>query len=352
MKVGIIATSRFPMRQPFPGGLEAHADLLRRSLVARGHDVTVFAGRESDPSIGVVALSDRPPPFSEAGRQDVSSAPGAFLDEHHAYLDLMTRISDYDLDVVHNNSLHYLPIAMAAASPPMVTTLHCPPTPWLESAIDLAWGRVRPRLVSVSDHNAAAWPRGVDTVIPNGIDLTAWPMGQGDGGYAVWTGRFVAEKAPHLAIRAARAAGIELVLAGPRHDREYFDTCIAPELGHDVVYAGHLDGASTAALVGRARVALATPMWDEPFGLVVAEATACGTPVAAFGTGALPGLVDGDTGRLAPPGDVAGLARCITEARDLDRSRCRRHAERWFDAEVMVDRYLDEYDLARGRATP
>jgi glycosyltransferase involved in cell wall biosynthesis len=277
----------------------------------------------------------------------------AFMDEHHAYLSLMVGIDECGYDVVHNNCLHYLPVAMApAVRTPMLTTLHSPPTPWLESAIAVAAPRA-PRIAwaSVSRANASAWAHLARPcrVIPNGVSLEAWRYrARARRGGAVWSGRLVPEKGAHLAIEAARLAGIELTIAGPIDDREYFERCLAAA-GPGVAYAGHLDSAALAGLVGDSDVALVTPCWEEPFGLVAIEALACGTPVAAFARGALPEILDSRTGTLARPDDAADLARRIELARGLSRAACRRRAERRFSVEAMTDRYLDAYRSLSGR---
>ncbi|MBA3606749.1 MAG: glycosyltransferase, partial [Acidimicrobiia bacterium] len=156
---------------------------------------------------------------------------------------------------------------------------------------------------------------------------------------AVWSGRLVAEKAPHLAIDAARMAGVPLRLLGPIHDAAYFRLCVEPRLGGDVEYGGHVSVPELAVAIGEASVAVVTPAWDEPFGLVVAEALACGTPVAGFARGALPELLDASTGALAPADDVEGLAAAIATAATLSRHDCRRRAERLFAVDRMVDDY-------------
>ena len=106
-----------------------------------------------------------------------------------------------------------------------------------------------------------------------------------------------------------------------------------------MTYLGHLDHRRLAHAVGQAAVALCTPRWEEPYGLVVAEALACGTPVAGFARGALPDITDPRSGRLAPADDVEALARIIPEAGRLSRADCRHRAEVFCDARVMVDRY-------------
>jgi len=179
--------------------------------------------------------------------------------------------------------------------------------------------------------------------VRNGVDTDLWTPGPG-GDRAVWSGRLVPEKAPHLAIDAARRAGLSLDLAGPAFDEEYVQREIEPRLGDDVRLAGHLRQQELCDLVGRARVAIVTPDWDEPYGLVAAEAMACGTPVAAVRRGAMGEVVDGDTGRLAEPGDAEGLARAVTEASRLDRSGVRESACRRFGLTRMVDDYERLYE--------
>jgi glycosyltransferase involved in cell wall biosynthesis len=224
---------------------------------------------------------------------------------------------------------------------PVLTTLHTPPLWWLESAVRLDGGTSS--FAAVSRHTAAAWSSITEvTCVPNGVDVGRWPLGPG-GTTAVWSGRVVPEKAPHEAVLAARLAGIPMVLAGPVLDLDYFHTAVEPLLGAEATYAGHLAQADLAALVGTAAVAVVTPAWDEPYGLVAAEALACGTPVAAYARGGLPEVLTPETGRLATPGDVGMLAAAIRDAVTLDRGRCRAHAESDLSLARMVDLYEDLY---------
>lgn len=339
MKIAIIAHLKYAIAEPFAGGLEMHTHLLAKSLRARGHAVTLFASLASDPALGVEAICEETS-LLETGIAEAGDV--AFFREHHAYLRLMTDLRGRDFDIIHNNSLHYLPLTMAATLPmPTLTTLHTPPFCWLESGVRL--GQNASHLVAVSQATADLWAdiAPVDGVIPNGIALDLFPFRQSsaDDSYLVWYGRIVPEKGLHLAIDAARAAGMPLRIAGPCSDQQYFTTEIAPRLHGDVHYLGHLAHRELSRLIGGARAALCTPCWEEPYGLVVAEALACGTPVAAFRRGGVSAILDENCGALAEPDSVEDLVRAIGVALSHDRSNCRRRAEAYCDARMMVDAY-------------
>ena len=341
MRLCIIGPSRFPISEPFAGGLEAHTHALVSALTARGHDVTLFAAAGSDPDLGVRFLDVPAFEMSETARNDVGALPDQWMGEHHAYLSLMLDLAesgDRQYDAVLNTSIHHLPVAMSRMLRiPLITTLHTPPVGWLESAIHVRGTLTR--FIAVSAHTRDAWAPLVDsTAIRNGVDTRTWLPGPG-GGPAIWFGRIVPEKGTHLAIRAAVEAGIPLDLAGPVYDRAYFQTEVQPLLSDQIRYLGHLDHARLRRAVGHARAALVTPRWDEPYGLVAAEALASGTPVAAFRRGALPEILTEDCGRLAEPDDVDALASALHGASGLDRSAARHRAETFCSHERMVDEY-------------
>jgi glycosyltransferase involved in cell wall biosynthesis len=353
LRIALIATARYPVSEPFVGGIASHVVGLARQLQARGHDVTVFApagsaaeGVRVEPFCSPSGLD-----FSRAARADVSMLAEPFMHEHHAYLRLMTGLArgawGGPVDVVHNHSLHYLPVAHApAVDAAHVTTLHAPPTPWQESAFACLPDPDRPAAVTVSETNRAAWRRALPAcgLVPNGVDLRRWAFSpRGTPGLAVWAGRLVPEKGPHLAIDAARAAGLRLRLVGPAYDPDYYAAEIAPRLGPDVEAVGHVSHAALARHFGEASVALSTAQWEEPFGLTLVEALACGTPVAAVRRGAASELLTAETGRLAAPGDTAALAEAAREAAALDRRACRRWVERHAAERAMTAAYEGLY---------
>jgi glycosyltransferase involved in cell wall biosynthesis len=364
LRLGVIAPSRHPIRQPYAGGQEAIVGQLVIRLRQRGHHVTFFAGEGSDHADPDYAFPLTAwAPSSEAA-QDQSMPADGFMRDHHSHLRLMMALAgplSGAFDLVHNHSLHHLPVAMAPLlGTTVLTTLHTPPTPWLESAIHSAPGSGGLRFASVSRFVAHQWrtlaARRRPHVVLNGVDLDAWSPGPG-GGPLVWFGRLVPEKAPHLAVRAARLAARPLVLAGPISDREYFQQVVRPLLDDEVEYAGHLGIPDLSRLVGSAVAALVTPVWDEPYGLVVAEAVACGTPVVSFARGGIPevmgsplrGAEDDDVsvltpaGALVPPGDVTAMAAAVDDAVQLDREAVRTFAERTLSIDRTVTRYERHY---------
>ncbi|PZO71564.1 MAG: glycosyltransferase family 4 protein [Sphingomonas taxi] len=340
MRIAIIAHLKHPISEPFAGGLETHTHLLARGLRKRDHDVTVFASTRSDKTLGLEAICDETA-LEEVGVAEATDV--AFFREHHAYLKLMTDLASREFDVIHNNALHYLPVAMADTIPtPMVTTLHTPPFCWLESGVRLCRSP-RATFVAVSEALRRQWTpiTPVEGVVLNGIDLNrfAFRVEPDPEPYLVWSGRIVPEKGLHFAMDAARIAGAQLRIAGPISDRDYFAAEIAPRLGANAIHLGHLEHDRLAAVIGGARAFLFTPCWEEPYGLVAAEALACGTPVAAFARGAVAEIIDRNCGVLASPDEAESLAAAAIAAQRLDRRACRDRAERHCDVEVMIDVY-------------
>ena len=353
MRIAILAHVRQRIAQPFAGGMEAHCWELAAGLQDRGHDVVLFASGDSDPRFAIDPVLaehyERTFPWAEHR----GSAPLiAHLDA--GYADACDRIAGGGFDVVHNNSLHRFPLEQRrTAAVPTVTSLHVPPYDALHWFV-AASPAPRHRLTVTSARQLAAWwPQGAPreaSVLHNGIAMARWPYVPGGNGEAVWCGRITPNKGPHLAAQAALAAGVRLTLFGAIEDPDYWQAEVAPLIGAGVAYGGHLDGAALAGELGRASVFVFTPCWDEPFGLVAAEAMACGLPVAAFDMGAAREVI-GEAGAFAAPGDVPALADAIQAALAIPPSVPHDRVLRLFTQERWLDRCEALYaEVAAGDA--
>lgn len=314
LTIAMIAPLRHPIRQPHAGGLEASIWDRVRTLRGRGHRVVLCAVEGSD------YLAGGPDEFvlpATVWANPSDATDSTYPDGHleralvalEGALEYVAAHTD-EFDIVDNHCLHGPPLdAAPKLGIPVITTLHTPPLPAMLAA-NAFTGEPKSDFVAVSGHTAAEWGlAGIPArVVHNAIDVDRWALGRG-GPDLVWFGRVVPEKGTHLAVQAARLAGRSLTIAGRIGDADYFADEIAPHLGNGIDYVGPLRQPELAALVGRSACALVTPMWEEPFGLVIAEALATGTPVAAFDTGGVAEVAAGsDACALVPMGDVESLA--------------------------------------------
>lgn len=349
MRVAVVAHGHFPVVEPFAGGLEAFTSRLVRGLRRRGHEVLLYAAEGTDEQLADELVTFEPSPARLGPRRPTRTAGApdpVDRQETRAYLEVVRDLAGRgrSIDVVANHTLQPTVLALSAAlDPPVVSTFH---TPLLEPVADaMRLADHRARYLAVSASCARAWaPAGVDAqVVLNGVDLEEFVPGPG-GGRAVWTGRLTPDKGADIAIVTAQRAGIPLDLVGPISDPDWFEAVVRPLLGADVRHLGALDHAGAARVVGSSAVALVTPRWEEPFGLVAAEALVCGTPVVALDRGALPEIVDTSSGVVVPPADgVDALARAVGDALRLDRQVVAAVARERFSLERMLDEHEAAY---------
>jgi glycosyltransferase involved in cell wall biosynthesis len=184
--------------------------------------------------------------------------------------------------------------------------------------------------------------------VHNAIDVDQYPFADEKDDVVLWMGRFTPDKGPELAVDAARAAGVPIVLAGKCSEpaeQEFFDAEIAPRLGDDVRYVGEVGGSDKRELCARARALLFPIQWEEPFGIVMLEALACGTPVVATRRGSVPEVVeDGVNGVLVDAdAGVDEIARAVHDAVAVDSARCRASVRLRFTPQLMADGYEAVY---------
>jgi glycosyltransferase involved in cell wall biosynthesis len=226
---------------------------------------------------------------------------------------------------------------------PVVTTNH---GPFRARLRDIYHAMARDvALVAISHHQASTADVPIARVIHHGLDVDSLPLGDGAGGYACFLGRMSPSKGVREAAIVAREAGVPLRIAAKMNDkdeRDYFECAVSPLLGSDIEYLGELSTADKYKLLGDA-IALLNPIqWPEPFGLVMIEALATGTPVVATPSGAAPEIVeDGVTGFLRD--GVPELTACLRDVAGLEREACRRAAMTRFSTGRMVADHLDLY---------
>jgi UDP-glucose:tetrahydrobiopterin glucosyltransferase len=350
MRVAIVAPLVAAIREPQRGGSQAFVADLARGLVDRGHEVHLYAASGSELE-GVNVIDTGADPrvlaatlFSASGAR----AGGADLAEP-AFARVYAAIREARYDVVHNHAFDAPAIRLATQlRAPLVHTLHLPPDGAVAGALrDAARCEPAPTVAVVSARQASAWSPivPVEAILPPYVPTGSidWSSTPGDG--AVFAGRFSPEKGVAEAIEIARAAGIRIDVYGDLYDPRYTREQIDPRRGEPGVTV-HSGVARTAlwAAMARAAVVLCPAMWEEPFGMVAAEAQACGTPVVAFRRGALDEVVlDGVTGLLVAPGDIPAAAAAVAPATGLSRSECRAHAERHLDLEQSLDAHEHLY---------
>jgi glycosyltransferase involved in cell wall biosynthesis len=346
VRIAMLAPPWIPIPPPGYGGIEFVLTLLCDALVDRGHDVELFCAPGSSSKARVHPLLERPHPESIERSLFEADHVGLAFDE----IDAAARRGEA-FDLVHDHC-GYTPLAMAnRLKTPLVHTVHGPFDP--DTSPYYARHSRKGRIVCISHAQAGMAPDGasVAAVVHNPIDVDAWPVGLQKQDFLLWLGRIVPEKGPQRAIRVAKATNRPLVLAGPVQPRfeRFFATEIQPHIdGQTIRYVGEVGGARKQRLFADAYAFLMPIRWPEPFGMVMVEALAAGTPVLAFAEGAAPEIVEhGKSGFLVKDEDE--MAAVVEQAGHLDPMDCRRSAERFHPHNVAA-RYEEVYLEAAGRA--
>ena len=328
-----------PIAHPFPppgyGPWEQVAYDLVEGLVELGHDVTVFAAGGGRSSGRLFATVSEP--------LDTSLLDPRLTEELHVFR-TMEAVVENRFDILHSH-LHVHTLGFSRFLPcPMVSTLHG--SAWNEAHHPLLASYKEQPFVSISEAERQFLPDlNYIATVHNGIDFELFPVREYKDDFLLFAGRMAPEKAPDLAIEVARRTERRLLLVGliePKH-RNYFEAEIQPWLGNGIEYLGEANRPALAELLGRASALLMPLRWAEPFGLVVVEAFATGTPVVAWRAGAMPELViPGVNGFL-----VAGIEEAcaaVEEVANLDPIAIRDSANDRFSRARMAKRYADVYE--------
>jgi len=330
VRIAVLAPIAWRVPPRHYGPWELFASLLTEGLVSRGHDVTLFAAGDSVTSARLCSVVPRG--WSEDASIDPKVAECLHISE------VFERASEFD--VIHN-SFDFLPLTYSGLiSTPVVTTIHGFSSPRILPVY--AKYNHTTFYVAISDADRQPTLDYVAT-IHHGIDIGAFTFTSDPGSYLAFFGRIHPDKGVVAAIDTAEAAGLPIRIAGIVQDEAYFEREVVPRLDGDRVrFVGPVVAGDRASFLGGAAALLHLIDFDEPFGLSVVEAMACGTPVIAFDRGSMPEIImDGTTGFLVS--DVSSAARAITRVGQLDRRAVRDMAVQRFSSDRMVDEYISVY---------
>jgi glycosyltransferase involved in cell wall biosynthesis len=343
----MLAPPWIPVPPPGYGGIEEVVALLTDALVDRGNDVELFCapGSRSKAKVRTVLEEAHPEAIERSlfEADHVGRALDMFDEEASA---------GSPFDLIHNHC-GYTPLAIAnRLDLPVVHTVHGPFDK--DAKPFYAAHGSKGYLVCISRSQASMAPESANVagVVFNPIDVDSWPVGRDKEDYLLWLGRFVPEKGPQRAIVVAKESGRPLVLAGtvqPGYER-FFANEIEPHIdGQTIRFVGEVGGARKQQLFAKAFAFLMPIRWPEPFGMVIVEALAAGTPVLAFRQGAAPEIVEhGVSGFLVD--DEHEMAAMVDKCAELDPEQCRRSAERFLPDRVAAG-YEEMYSKALREAT-
>ena len=338
MRIAILSPIAWRTPPRHYGPWENVASLLTEGLVSRGHDVTLFA--TGDSQTGGVLHSVCPRGYEE----DHSIIPKVWECLHIS--ELFEHADGYD--IIHNH-FDYLPLTYSGfTTTPVVTTIHGFSSPGILPVFKKYNGKTY--YVSISDADRSPDLDYIKT-IHHGIDVKQFDFQGTPDHYLLFFGRIHHDKGAREAIEIAEACQKKLILAGIIQDHTYYDRYVAPRIDNDkVLYIGSVGPDERSELLGKACALLHPIGFDEPFGLSVIEAMACGTPVIAFNRGSMPEIIEnGRTGFLVD--NVEEAVAAVARIGGIDRSDCRRHVERHFTVARMIREYIQVYEMILDRVS-
>ncbi len=332
MKIAQVAPPWYPIPPVGYGGIELVASLLTEGLVADGHDVTLFASGESKTGADLVSVYDKAP--SEKIGQ-------VFPEVYHCY-QAYKRHQEFDL--IHDHSGQIGPVIGSFIPTPVHFTLHGPATDNAKKLFGGLGKKVTFNAISEYQRKCFEGVNVVETVY-NAIDINDYPYIEEGEDYLLFLGRLSPEKGAHLAVEAAQKLEMKLIMVtkiSEPHERKYFDEQVQPLIYENVFILGEIDRKRKAELYGHAYCTLFPIQWPEPFGLVMVESMATGTPVVATRNGATPEVIDdGQTGFIVD--DTDQFIEAIKKVETIDRRKCRKWVEKNFTIEIMVENYVSLY---------
>lgn len=361
MKIGIIAPIHTPVLSDYPGGIEVFNYNISDELSKRGHDVTLFASGDSRTKAKLEEIC--PKSLFNIGLDPNNPAQmrRIIYYETNYFIKLFEKIKKMDFDIIHHNHTMILPVYLTHLFKiSQVLTLHlASPEVAMSKGLKMIFpGQQEISVVSISLKQREFVPE-INFIenIYNGIDLTKFSFKENPTeNYMAWMGRFVVNKGPEEAAQVAYSANKKLKMAGKidiGQDKEYFESIKRKYFRNgQIEFIGPLKEKERNTFLQNAKVFLMPIQWEEPFGLVMIEAMACGTPVVAFNRGSVSEIIeDGVTGFICPPNDIEAMVKAVKkiyampeEKYQAMRRACRKHVEENFTVEKMVDNYEKVYE--------
>lgn len=343
MRIAMVAPPWYALPPTGYGGIELIVAELTEALVARGHAVELYAPGDSRTNARLI------PTVPRGAGQQWPWAIGELVfwaSSHYAYAHALAE----GIPLIHDHTLVETDLPVTR-----LHTLHGPAAPELVARCQRIAASGRDAFVAISHRQRELYGETLPWagVVHNGIDVAAAPFNSVKEDYLLFIGRANWEKGLDLAVRVAMRAGKRLVMAvkmTEADERAYYDRQVEPWLarGGRIDLYGEITPAEKFALYRDAAALLFTSQWEEPFGLVMPEALACGTPVLALRRGAAPEVVvDGGTGFLAD--DEDGLVAAVSRLHEIDPRACRQHTDRHFSIAAMTEGYLALYERAGAR---
>jgi glycosyltransferase involved in cell wall biosynthesis len=319
---------------PADGGPAAIVSLLTEELVKLGHDVTLFAAGDSQTTAKLRAIVPAA----------LRSNPTIEDPNPYEWTNAVLAIRQAgQFDIIHNHAGEIPMLLSNLTQTPMLTTCHGPLIP----DRNVMWDNYQGYYNTISKSAKLCMPdRHYLGVVYNAIDVHSFPFCQEKEDYLLFLSRMSEQKGPHRAIEVARRLGRKLILAwkiDPYWDGDFFERVVMPEIdGRQIIFVGEANASQKRELYRKAACLLLPITWDEPFGLVMVEAMACGTPVIAFNRGSVQEVIaHGKTGFIVE--DVDEMAEQVTKLDNIDSRDCRDHVLANFHAERMVQDYLAMY---------
>lgn len=376
LRIAIIAHCLYPIVQPYAGGLEMITQLICDELVAQGHEVMLYAHKDSRTQATLMPMLTRDE-FDATVYEDEHDMVGMSREEMFQYLvyqrvlrDIIERDARGEIDIVHNHSLHHIPMMLGQAfGARFFTTFHTPIFPQLRLALLTLRHGTSTQFTAISKHQQQLFSEFVHShVVYNGIDVESFvantqptdSLVREHGEVYFWYGRICPEKGTHLAMQYCMDAGKKLIIAGPKSNENYFNEQVAPLLSQDRAngenklfdYIGHVTKDEVNYYLCRATAMLFTSTWDEPYGLTLAESLACGTPVIGFDVGASAEIVTPSTGIIVAKEDKNAFIKAFGAIKHISRQACRERALQFCSVSAMVEGYLALYKAAVRESQP